>query len=485
MRLPLPRLLGVFAITAVAVLGTTASANAATKTVCPAACDATNIQTAIGLATDFDTIEVASGTLQGAVIDKPLTLVGAKANIDGRLRPTLGPGKTVVDPILAGPSAGTGFDVQSDHVTIAGFTFQSGQPGVQLRPGFSDYTVVNNIFFNNKFGVYANSNGADESLIRHNKFDRNNFTGAGAGDGIYSDQGAGRYTIDENDFLGNANTAVIFTAGPTVHSGFVNNDITITNNLVDSSTDGPTPPGSLALLARTRDVLIENNGVHGTKDTHAIYLETTKNVDIVGNEIEGLSDGWSAIRLKNNDTFLFPYGTPNQNVSVIGNDIHDNQTALGLNVNDNSHIGELEVHYNRFVGNDVAVRNGDIDQGDDIDAENNWWGCNEGPNTADCDSTEKEVGPIAGTGDDAVVDADPWLVLGLASQKNPLALNGQTSKISAGLRQNSDGDELDTPPVPDQPVAFATTLGIIAPPSDVMHLGGAFSVLTSGPTAGD
>src|SRR5215212_224434 len=197
MRLPLPRLLGVFAITATALLGAAGSASAATKTVCPAACDATNIQTAIGLATDFDTIEVASGTLQGAVIDKPLTLVGAKANIDGRLRPTLGPGETVVDPILAGPSAGTGFDVQSDHVTIAGFTFQSGQPGVQLRPGFSDYTVVNNIFFNNKF-------------------DGNNFTGAGAGDGIYSDQGAGRYTIDENDFLGNSNTAVIFTAGPTV-----------------------------------------------------------------------------------------------------------------------------------------------------------------------------------------------------------------------------------------------------------------------------
>jgi hypothetical protein len=87
--------------------------------------------------------------------------------------------------------------------------------------------------------------------------------------------------------------------------------------------------------------------------------------------------------------------------------------------------------------------------------------------------------------DQGVVDTDPWLVLAVSSQKDQLGLNGKTSKISAGLRQNSDGDEFDTPPVPDKPVAFATTLGTIAPPSDVMHLGGAFSVLTSGVTAGD
>jgi hypothetical protein len=63
-------------------------------------------------------------------------------------------------------------------------------------------------------------------------------------------------------------------------------------------------------------------------------------------------------------------------------------------------------------------------------------------------------------------------------------LNGDTSQIVADLRSNSEGDEFDAPIVPDRITTFATTLGTLNPLTDVMHLGNAFSVLTSGPTAG-
>ncbi|HQF63958.1 MAG TPA: cadherin-like domain-containing protein, partial [Anaerolineaceae bacterium] len=85
------------------------------------------------------------------------------------------------------------------------------------------------------------------------------------------------------------------------------------------------------------------------------------------------------------------------------------------------------IHHNRIFGdgavglyNDLAVS---------VTAENNWWGCNEGPNdvAGDCDT-------ITGTG---VVDADPWLVLSAAADPTAVQPLG-TSTIAADMIFNSD-----------------------------------------------
>ena len=470
----------------VAVMAMTASAQAATLTVCSGCPNVPpqfgSIQDAVNAANPAggDEVIVGIGTFAPATIDRPVTLRGAQAGADGRSRNPLAPTETIIG------GGGTGLHVLSSHVTIDGFTFTSGVPGIQLSPNHSDYTVVNNVFYENTFGIYAHSDGQDASVIRHNKFELNNFPGAAAGNGIYADQGAGRFTIDENSFLGNLNSGVLFTT--TATSGFDNEDIRVTDNEFDRSEEDPTKQnGAGVILARVQDAVISGNRLDELSGS-GVYMEASKGIEIAGNEFSNAS-GWSAIRL-NAGNFFFPLAVPNQDVTVTGNDIHDYVNdgpfdGYGIRAADGSHLGELEAHHNRFFGNTVGVSNEDIDAGDRIDAENNWWGCNEGPGDVDCDSIEEAAGPAPGTGDDAIVDSDPWLVLAVASEKSQLALNGETSQISAGLRQNSDGDEVDTPAVPDKPVAFATTLGAIAPPTDVMHLGGAFSELTSGPTAGD
>jgi parallel beta-helix repeat protein len=487
MRFSLPRSLGLFAIPVLVVLGSAGSASAATINVCQACAVIPNtqypdIQSAVNAANPAggDVIDVGPGTFAPAVINKPVVLTGSQEGNDGRNRTPLAPPETVI-------TGGTvGFDVNARHVTIDGFTFTSGEPGVWLRPGFSDSTVVNNVFFDNTIALYVASDGLDPTLIRHNKFELNNFAGAAAGNGIYGDQGAGRVTIDENSFLGNENAGVLFTNTP--GPGFANEDIRVTDNTFDRSNQPPNEQnGTGVILAKTKNSLVRGNTMDEMNGA-GVYLEASKGIDIVGNTIKN-GVGFSAVRL-NTANFFFPDAIPNQDVSVVGNDLADNVNdgpfdGYGIRVSNGAHLGALEAHFNRIVGNSVGIRNEDTDAGDKIDAENNWWGCNEGPNTADCDSTEEAAGNPPGPVGDAIVDSDPWLVLGVSSEKNPLGLNGKKSKISAGLRQNSDGDEFDTPAVPDKPVTFATTLGTIAPPSDVMHLGGAFSELTSGATAGD
>src|SRR5215208_3383223 len=484
MRFSLPRSLGLFAIPVLALLGSAASASAATINVCQACPVIPNkqypdVQSAVNVANPGDVIDVGPGTFAPANITQSVVLTGAQEGNDGRNRTPLAPPETV------STGGGVGFDVNARHVTIDGFTFQSGAPGVWLRPGFSDSTVVNNVFFDNTIGLYVASDGLDPTLVRHNKFELNNFAGPSNGNGIYGDQGAGRVSIDENSFLGNMNAGVLFTNTP--GPGFANEDIRVTDNTFGRSNQPPNEQnGTGVILAKTEDALVRGNTMDESNGA-GVYLEASKGIDIVGNTIKN-GVGWSAVRL--NTASFFPDAIPNQDVSVVGNDLADNVNdgpfdGYGIRVSNGAHLGVLEAHFNRIVGNSVGVRNEDTDAGDRIDAQNNWWGCNEGPNTADCDSTEEAVANPPGPVGDAIVNSDPWLVLDVSSQKNPLGLNGETSKISAGLRQNSDGDEFDTPPVPDKPVAFTTTLGTIAPPSDVMHLGGAFSVLTSDAAAGD
>jgi hypothetical protein len=481
MRLSRPRLAAALALACAlsAMLISAASASAAVRPVC-AACTYTTIQDAVNAADPYDVIDVAAGTWAGATVtNKPLTFIGRQQGSDGRLRGPNAPLESIVNTPLI-------IDTTS-HVTIDGFTFAGSSPdGVELRKTGSDYTVINNVFYNNGYGVYANSDGLDPTLIRHNLFEQNNFPGAASGSGVYSDQGVGKLTVDANTFLGNSTSAVLLT--DTISSvGTHNHDIKITNNLSDVSTSTPAkpvPPGAFAIVAKSRDVLIDHNTVRTPVDNSGIYLEANKHVEISRNDISGVSDGFSAIRMKAGN--FFQDSIPNEDVTIEGNDIHGNiagpsTPTYGINVGDGASLGPVQVHLNRIVGNGVGVNNNDTD--DAVDATNNWWGCNAGPGNPGCDTVT--VGPPAFFhGPLPVVLTDPNLVLSLASQKPALALNGDTSKINANLRFNSDGDEFDKPIVPDHTVTFATSLGSISPLTDLMHLGNAFSVLTSGPTAG-
>ena len=150
--------------------------------------------------------------------------------------------------------------------------------------------------------------------------------------------------------------------------------------------------------------------------------------------------GGSAVRL---------FGAPNTNVSVLTNTFTGN--AFGIRIDSGALVGELEAHFNRIAGSGTGAANDDPDVGDFVDAENNWWGCSEGPGLSGCDS-------VVGN-----VDADPWLILALSASPTAIAATG-TSQITASLTRNSDNVNVGAGFPNGTPIAFSATLGTVGSP---------------------
>jgi hypothetical protein len=132
---------------------------------------------------------------------------------------------------------------------------------------------------------------------------------------------------------------------------------------------------------------------------------------------------------------------------ISGSTFASNATAIYLN---GPGVG---VAFNRITGNDIGVINPGLGV---ASAENNWWGCNEGPGLGGCDSTGQAV------------DSTPWLVM--TPSANPTSIPyGANSTILADFTINSAG--VDTLPsggggsqtgyhIPDDAmVEFGTDLG--------------------------
>ena len=108
-----------------------------------------------------------------------------------------------------------------------------------------------------------------------------------------------------------------------------------------------------------------------------------------------------------------------------------------------------------------------------LDAENNWFGCNEGPGGGpDCDS-------ILSAGS---IEADPWLVLTIEASPDVIAPNG-TSTITARLTMNSDAvDTSGFGNVRDgRSVLFTTDLGTIGSSSVIKPMEDGTAEATSPP----
>jgi CSLREA domain-containing protein len=100
--------------------------------------------------------------------------------------------------------------------------------------------------------------------------------------------------------------------------------------------------------------------------------------------------------------------------------------------------------------------------------ENNWWGCNAGPNNVGC-------GTVVGAG----VDFNPWIVLGISASPNPIPPFGN-STVTADMTHNSAAALVSGPTyVPPVGVSFTATNGTMAPPSGTITNGQAGSTFTS------
>ncbi len=165
---------------------------------------------------------------------------------------------------------------------------------------------------------------------------------------------------------------------------------------------------------------------------------------------------------------------------IVGIDVSGNQITgfdRGIRISQSTAAphgpGAATINGNRLVDN--ATTQLDDTAGASISAQNNWWGCNEGPNVnvADCGTV---------TGGD--IDLSPWLVMGVSAAPTSIEVGGNNSTVSANLNGNSAGGNPGTAHLDGFPVGWATDLGAIAPLSSPLAGGLASSTLTSGAASG-
>ncbi|HEV7904764.1 MAG TPA: thrombospondin type 3 repeat-containing protein [Pyrinomonadaceae bacterium] len=306
---------------------------------CPFAAH-TTVAAAVAAANPGDQIDVCAGTYTETVtVNKLLTLRGAQAGVDARTRPTPDPSPSPspsptpsTESILNGP--GGSLNITASNVTVDGFTVREGSTsplatGIALAGNRSGHRILNNIIHDNTFGLYLNSNGAQQSIVRQNYFINNNRAGAASGNAIYSDQGASNILIDQNLFTGHQSAAMVF-AGTQSNITVSSNQLVSDNSIVFFNSSG---------------IAIAGNNSTGSQGS-VIFLGGGNNgISISCNDISGGAS--SIIRIAN--------------------------TGSGTNTNVNA-------NFNNFTTTPFGVR---IDAGQyvgTLNAENNYWGAPNGPN---------------------------------------------------------------------------------------------------------
>lgn len=295
---------------------------------CPFAAH-TTIGAAVAAASNGDQIDVCAGTYPETVtVNKFLTLRGAQAGVDARTRSV----PTTQESILNAP--GGSLNITASNVTVDGFTVQEGSAaplavGIVTAANRSGHRILNNIIRDNTFGLYLNSNGASQSLVRFNFFDSNNRAGAASGNAIYSDQGASNILIDQNYFTGHTSAAMVWAG--------TQSNITVSSNLLENDNS--------MVFFNSSAIAITSNTSTGSLGS-VIFLGGGNNgIAITCNDISGGAS--SIIRIAN--------------------------TGSGTNSN-------VTANFNNFTTTPFGIR---IDTGQytgTLNAENNYWGAANGPN---------------------------------------------------------------------------------------------------------
>lgn len=497
----------VTALTGLALLGPAGPAAAAsTLTVCqtgPPTCDYTSIKTAVDAAVTGDTVSVAAGTYhESATIDikKPISIIGA------------GAGSTVVDGsgvkrtvfTISTPDSLGGTPVPDGPVTLSGMTVQNtANSAYQVlinATSTGSSTWLTGVSFDGMdfeaggttlYGVYAQS-----SL---------NFVGQSTGDcALVSPQRTlPLLSITNSKFRGTTQNNVVVDGwtGPVTLSG---------NDLVQGT------GGTSAILVfneyagqqLTDPVRIENNTSAGrliaVKNTSNTSFNKCldsragfKDIEIAANNVTSLPSGAAGINVSTysvQDTPDTQFGT----VKVHGNQIHgDGSFTTTAGVIIGGHIVDAQITDNDIVGVDKGVYvipvqrgAGPLQKPDSvtvnrnrlfadtngvnnstsaaIDANANWWGCQEGPQATSAAALEY-CSRVANTGSGSV-DTSTWVVTTATADTSTLqAGSSSVANVKGTLTKLNTGDLTPTPaPFVDLPASFTATRGTTDPTSTIL-----------------
>ena len=441
----------------------------------PTADPCLTVQQAVDNAASGDTISIGFGVFKGQVVvggSKTLTLVGqgrsstSIAATDTQLPTTFTQSTgSVHRPIVL---ANTGSAVTLRHLTVDGRG--------KLAPNSGE-----------RFDGVA-FNAADGTLddVRVTRMRDAPFSGAQSGVGVVADAASVAHTVTiqnsrVDDFQKN---------------GLTLNGSTLTANVTGSVVQGQGPTGTIA-----QNGIQVSNGAAATISGNDVSGQACAQQCSGGSSSTGMllvgsgAVTVSANKVHDNDVQVYDIGVPN--LTATGNtfsgagqdgilvDSDSPEVPTTATITGNQFLGQdagigvfdedtgsgpsptVTAHLNRFVGNTFG-----IDSNAAMNAEDNWWGCNTGPNTAGCDTTSNTL-----------PDANPWLTFRVTASPASIEAGGAQSTILGRVDQDSNGGAVTATAFPASPVAFTTTLGNIDASADT-NGGAAKSRLSSGDTTG-
>lgn len=442
-----------------------------------AGCDDANpyptISQAIGCAEDGDTVTVGAGTYnERIVIDKAISVVGS------------GVGSTIIDGGGVDDLAGNGGQVYVNtggSMTLSDMTIQNaGANGVSSRhysiylrgdevnPStgthrLSDLEIIGGGVGRPDTGIYCYANAAEVVLalstisgIGGNQLLMENCTGQVAVinnhfDNLEGELGAAMYSMR---YSGSASTSEQLVAGNLFDGAGVSY-----NGSFFGATETVGQFSNLDILGNEFTGMAIGIGLFNRSTLADGTNGQIDAVDISSNTFTG-TDASQAVRL----TGLV------SDVDISSNTITDQLTGIELRAQTAGHVPTgATASGNRIIGNAVGAN---AQATTSLLAEHNWWGCNEGPGAAGCDTV---------TGD---VDADPWLVLSFAQTPPASVTEGETATFGITTFLDSDGSTAPVS-VPGAPqVTFGATLGSMTPEVAELSGGTASSTYQAGAVLG-
>lgn len=149
---------------------------------------------------------------------------------------------------------------------------------------------------------------------------------------------------------------------------------------------------------------------------------------------------------------LYFTGSPGESVSISNNRIAGFGNSLKFENTSDAHT--FTIRGNAFANNPGGVSS---ILAAPLTLENNWWGCNAGPNQTGCDPTS------------GLLDADPWLVLSLQPALSQIAPSASQA-FTASLLTNSNGADVTALGInfPSTLAAFSASLGVFSPASSLL-----------------
>jgi hypothetical protein len=284
----------------------------------------------------------------------------------------------------------------------------NGHRGININAGTAliDATVEGTTADNNDLpGINLNSGANNEgSTIIGSEATGNESTGIVVNAG---GQNIGT-TISDTISTGNAGTGI------NVNSGSITTGATIEGST--SSSNGGRGININAFNTATLNTVTGSSAIDNGSD--GVRINATVEDNTGSSVLSTIASG------NGGDGVMISAGGDLTDVLITGSTFHSSSGA-GILIESKTSEGDAAVHFNRIAGNTGAGVNNHT--GISVAAQNNWWGCNEGPDEPGCDTTLGEV------------NGDPWLVLEV-SRPVP-ALIGLENPVTGSVTVNSDGED--------------------------------------------